>query len=48
MPYDTTELPTQTGESLEVLREDRESGWLWCRSEAGREGWVPVSTVREL
>jgi hypothetical protein len=48
VPYDTTELPTEAGESLEVVREDRQSGWLWCRSETGREGWVPVSTLREL
>jgi Variant SH3 domain len=47
VPYDTTELPTEAGESLEVVREDRQSGWLWCRSETGREGWVPLSTLRE-
>ncbi len=44
-PYDTTELPTTAGETLEVLREDLRSGWLWCRSDRGREGWVPVATV---
>jgi hypothetical protein len=47
MSYDTTELSTSAGESLEVVREDRDSGWLWCRSETGREGWVPLSTVQE-
>jgi hypothetical protein len=43
--YDTTELPTQVGEVLEVVTEDLVSGWLWCRSDSGREGWVPVNTV---
>ena len=43
--YDTTELPTAAGDVLEVVAEDRRSGWLWCRSSNGREGWVPVRTV---
>lgn len=43
--YDTTELPTSRGERLEVIREDRRSGWMWCRAESGREGWVPEATV---
>ncbi len=46
-PYDTTELPVEAGEVLEVLREDRDSGWVWCRSGSGREGWVPVEVVGE-
>ena len=45
--YDTRELPTQAGEILEVVAEDLESGWLWCRSGSGREGWVPIKTVEE-
>ncbi|MDQ2728585.1 MAG: SH3 domain-containing protein [Actinomycetota bacterium] len=44
-PYDTTELPTEVGEVLEVLAEDVESGWVWCRSSSGREGWVPLKTL---
>lgn len=43
--YDTTELATRVGETLEVIVEDTESGWLWCRSSTGTEGWVPLSTV---
>jgi SH3 domain len=43
--YDTTELPTTVGQVLDVVGEDLESGWLWCRSADGREGWVPVRTV---
>lgn len=46
--YDTTELPTQVGDVLEVLTEDLVSGWLWCRSASGREGWVPVRTVETV
>jgi hypothetical protein len=43
--YDTTELPTQAGDLLQVVEEDAISGWLWCRSVDGREGWVPINTV---
>jgi hypothetical protein len=43
--YDTTELPTQAGDMLDVLAEDLASGWLWCRSGEGREGWVPLNTL---
>jgi hypothetical protein len=45
--YDTTELPTVAGDELEVLAEDLESGWLWCRAAGGREGWVPIKTVTD-
>lgn len=43
--YDTTELPTEVGDLLEVIHEDTESGWLWCRSAVGRQGWVPIKSV---
>lgn len=43
--YDTTELPTHVGEVLDVIAEDLASGWLWCRSREGREGWVPMNTL---
>ncbi|MBT1683991.1 hypothetical protein KK095_13030 [Curtobacterium flaccumfaciens pv. flaccumfaciens] len=39
--YDTTELPAVSGESVDVLEEDSESGWCWCRNADGREGWIP-------
>ena len=42
--YDTTELPVAAGDSVEVLTRDDASGWWWCRSEAGNEGWVPRSS----
>jgi hypothetical protein len=44
--YETTELPTEVGELLQVVREDVDSGWLWCRSAVGRQGWVPIKTLR--
>jgi uncharacterized protein YgiM (DUF1202 family) len=44
--YDTTELPTRVGETLDVVARDDESGWLWCRSADGREGWVPSRTLQ--
>ena len=44
--YDTTELPTRIGDRVQVLVEDEQSGWLWCRAESGREGWVPITTVQ--
>lgn len=47
VPYDTTELATRAGEVLDILAEDRQSGWLWCRAADGREGWVPVRTLDE-
>lgn len=43
--YDTTELATHVGEVLQVVAEDFISGWLWCRSHGGGEGWVPVNTL---
>jgi hypothetical protein len=46
--YDTTELPTEEGEKLEVLHEDLTSGWLWCRARNGGEGWVPERTLSLL
>jgi hypothetical protein len=44
-PYDTTELATHPGETLDVLAEDHESGWLWCQAGNGAQGWVPTRTV---
>jgi hypothetical protein len=47
VPYNTRELPTLIGQVLEVVEEDIESGWIWCRSSSGAEGWVPIDTVIE-
>jgi hypothetical protein len=46
--YDTTELATATGEELILIKRDDPSGWAWVRNAAGREGWVPLSTVGEM
>ncbi len=45
MPYDTTELPTEAGQVLDVLAEDPQSGWIWCRDSNGRTGWVPLKSL---
>jgi SH3-like domain-containing protein len=42
--YDARELTVGRGARLEVLEE--ESGWVRCRAEDGREGWVPGGCVR--
>lgn len=39
--YDTTELSTSRGEMVDVIRDDPDSGWSWCRNADGGEGWVP-------
>lgn len=39
--YDTTELPATVGEIVDVLEDDPDSGWSWCRNTHGREGWIP-------
>ena len=43
--YDTTELPVDVGDEVDVLERDDLSGWWWCRNEAGEAGWVPVSVL---
>jgi hypothetical protein len=43
--YDTAELPVAAGQTVEVLARDDASGWWWCRSESGDEGWVPLSAL---
>lgn len=45
--YDTREISAITGEELEVLDIDAESGWVWCRDALGNEGWIPAQSVSE-
>ncbi len=45
-PYDTTELAVEIGQVLTVVATDDESGWLWCRDDGDREGWVPLRSLR--
>ena len=40
--YDTTELAVAAGQELTVIDRDDVSGWWWCRSDEGAEGWVPA------
>ena len=42
--YDATELSVQIGEELTILKE--ESGWLWCRRQTGKLGWVPKENLQ--
>jgi hypothetical protein len=41
--YDATELAVKQGDSVNV--QFAESGWVWCTTSDGREGWVPESHV---
>jgi hypothetical protein len=41
--FDTTSLDPEVGEELEVVTEDVEGGWLWCRDSHARAGWFPKS-----
>lgn len=40
MARDTRVLMARIGTAVEVLVDDPESGWSWCRSADGAEGWV--------
>jgi len=42
--YNATELTVSEGDRLLVQFE--ESGWLWCRTARGLEGWVPKENIR--
>jgi hypothetical protein len=42
--YDACELTVRPGERLQAL--ERLAGWVRCRAEDGREGWVPGGCVK--
>lgn len=44
--YNAVELTVAAGQELVI--EDEESGWFWCRDRQGRFGWVPISHVAAL
>jgi uncharacterized protein YraI len=44
--YNARELTVNAGQELIV--EQEESGWFWCRDQQGEHGWVPISHVMEL
>jgi hypothetical protein len=39
--YDTVELTLPAGTTVDVIEDDPESRWAWCRAADGREGWIP-------
>jgi hypothetical protein len=39
--YDTTELRAAARDVVEVIVDDPESEWAWCRDARGDEGWIP-------
>jgi hypothetical protein len=45
--YDTSELPTQAGDVVEVVAEDLTSGWLWCRTRDGRGAGCPSRLFKQ-
>jgi hypothetical protein len=44
--FSARDLTVKQGERVEALREV--SGWLWCRNEAGVEGWLPEFVLRNV
>ncbi len=37
------------GESVAILKSDSEfPGWLWCRSSAGEEAWIPEAFIEPM
>lgn len=42
--YTAQELTTKTDDALEGLK--TLNGWIWCRDQSGKEGWVPEKTVK--
>jgi len=42
--YDTRELAVHAGARVELVHRD-DSGWAWCRSTQGSEGWLPLSCL---
>jgi uncharacterized protein YgiM (DUF1202 family) len=42
--YNATELTVEIGDTVDIL--DEESGWFWCRTESGDNGWIPKDNVR--
>lgn len=39
--YHARELTVTAGQELTI--EQEESGWVWCRNQQGKCGWVPIS-----
>jgi len=41
--YESTELQATKGEEMEFIREA--AGWIWCRTDDRRRGWLPRNKV---
>ncbi len=46
LAYNAIELTVSAGQELTI--EQVESGWLWCRDQQGKRGWVPISHVMAI
>ncbi len=44
--YDTTELAAAKGQIVEMIRDDPESGWVWCQDAQGAQGWLPHRVLK--
>ncbi|MEE8578270.1 MAG: SH3 domain-containing protein [candidate division Zixibacteria bacterium] len=42
--YDATELTVAVDQRLVIIEE--ESGWLYCRNENGKLGWIPAKVAK--
>lgn len=45
-PFSARDLSVKRGDRVSALREVK--GWLWCRNEAGEEGWLPEFVLSPL
>lgn len=44
--YDATEMTVVVGEKLVLFQE--ESGWVWCKNQTGKQGWVPIENIKKI
>lgn len=44
--YSSRELSVKAGQKLEALT--NEGGWIWCKTEFGEIGWVPLKNVKQI
>ncbi|MTI49881.1 MAG: ligand-binding protein SH3 [Firmicutes bacterium] len=44
--YTAKELTIKTGEKVKGITEL--NGWIWCKDENGREGWIPKLNLKNL
>ena len=44
--FNSRELNVKTGLKLKAFRS--EAGWIWCETESGEIGWVPLKNVKQI